>query len=177
MMNRKQKEQLVENVRNEFAQAEAAFLVSVKGLSVDQVQRLNKSIRHCGGRMRVIKNTLLAKAIEDMQFAQELSPFFKNQIAVVFAPQNSPAIAQELRKVAKANDKVAILAGKYDQSFMGAARIDFLATLPPKEVVLARFAGALQGPIAKHASVLNELIARLARTIKAVEEKQASQAS
>lgn len=176
-MNRKQKEQLVELVRNEFTLAEAAFLVSVKGLSVDQVQRLNKSVRQRGGRMKVVKNTLLKKAVAEMQCANDLSPFFKNQIAVVFARENSPEIAKELSTVAKENNKVVIVAGEYAGKFINTSRIEFLATLPPKEVVLSRFAGALKAPIAKHASTLNEMIARLARLMKAVEEKQATKAS
>lgn len=173
-MNRQQKEHVVETLKHDFENNQASFLVGYKGLNVAQVLQLRKSLRQQGGSFKVAKVTLMKRVVHDIPSVEQLMPYFKDQVALVFAHQESPAIARILNDFAKENHQLTILAGCLDSKFLSKDNIKVLAHLPSKEVLLAQVCGTLKAPITGLAFVLNMLILRLAFVLKKIEEKKAS---
>lgn len=173
-MNRQQKEHVVEVLKHDFENSQASFLVGYKGLNVAQVLRLRKALRQQGGSFKVAKVTLMKRVAQDVPSVEQLIPFFKDQVGLVFAQQESPAIAKILHDFAKENQQLTILAGCMDSVVLSKDAVKILAYLPSKEVLLAQVCGTLKSPIAGLVHVLNMLILRLAFVLKKIEEKKAS---
>jgi len=171
-MNRQEKQNLVVQLRNEFERNSAAFLVTVQGLPVDALQELRKTVRKEGGGVQVARNTLVRIAVKEFSGIRELSPYLKQQIAIVFAARDAAAVAKAVCDFEKKYEKVTVVAGCYEQRVMDRGMVSYLGTLPPREVVIAKACGALKAPLANHVGLLHQLIARLMYVLKQASEKQ-----
>jgi len=172
-MNRQDKQLVIESIKSDFKQSQASFLIGMQGLTVEAIQNFRKGLYGQGGQLKVAKNTLLKIAINDIEGLSELIPYFKNQIAIIFASKEMPAIAKLIAETAKQNDKFIIIAGSLNDKVIDRSQIEFLASLPNKEVMLARVCGTLKAPISGFVSIMNQLILRLLWVLnKAVHEQQ-----
>lgn len=171
-MNRQEKAHVIDSIKKDFASSQASFIVQTQGMTVEQVQQLRRELYAKKGAIKVAKNTLLIKATSDMAGLSELAPFFKDQIAVVFAETEAPAIAKILFNTSKKQAHLKLSAGALDNRVITAQQIEFLAELPSREVLLAQLCGTLLAPIQQTASLLNQLIARLLYVMNEIEKKK-----
>jgi len=165
-MNQQKKQEVIESLKHDFSRSKAAFLVGIQGLTVSQLQALRGAIRKESGKMHVAKNTLAHISVKDMSGLSDLQPYFKKQIAVVFAMQDSSAVAKALCDYSKTNEKFSIVAGSFESRIINQEMIKFLGSLPPREVLAAQLCGTLKAPIAKNVFVMNQLIVRLLWVLK-----------
>lgn len=172
-MNRQEKESVIRSVKDEFKNAKSSFVVGMQGMTVGAVQGLRKSLRLKGGTLKVAKNTLLKIAVKGSSL-EKLSPYFKDQIAVIFVDKDISGIAKILESTAKENEKLKVIAGSIDESILDQSKIKFLASLPAEETVKAQFCGTLKGPMTKFANVLYQVRSRLAVVLNKVAEKRQS---
>lgn len=171
-MNRQEKEQVIREIRDTFQQSQAAFIIEMQGMTVESVQKLRKQLRLQRGTFRVAKNTLLKIATQDMPGLTELAPYFHDQIGLVFAQNEPVAVAKIIFEAAKENEKLKVLGGALNAKVIGKEQVEFLATLPSREVLLAQVCGTLKAPITGYVNVLNQLILRLVWVLKQVEAKK-----
>jgi large subunit ribosomal protein L10 len=160
-MNRHEKESSIASLKEQFSKSQATFLVSYKGLTVMQLQKLRRAVRAEGGAFQVAKTTMMKRAVEGMGCADALTPYFKEQVALVFVDGQMPAVAKALRDFSKENEALGVVVGCADSSLMTSDVIMRIATLPSREVLLAQTCGTLKAPIAKLASVLEALREKL----------------
>lgn len=156
-MNRQEKQLVVDVLKNEFADSKAAFLVGVQGLSVEQMHLLRKELYKQGSELKVAKNTLLKIATQDVPSMQKLSPYFKQQVGVVFAKNDFAAVAKILCDKAKENSKLQLITSCVDADLMD---IKVLAALGSREMQVARLCGLLKTNIARLAVVLKAVSER-----------------
>lgn len=160
-MNRDQKSSVIETLKNDFSQSQASFLVGVKGLTVKQVQALRKELRSKGGTLRVAKARLMKRAVDGVSGVEELAPYFKDQVGLVFAPDRMTEIAKLLTDFSKENQGLQLVVGCMDQALLPKDKIVKIASLPSREVLLAQVGG-----------VMNMVVAKLLWTLNAVGEKK-----
>lgn len=133
-MNRQEKQAIIAQVRQGFSDSEASFIVGVKGLTVNEMQKLRKKVRQSGGSVNVIKNTLLIKSVTDLKSCEhDLVPYFEQQIAIVFAPKDFTVIARAIYDTAKDHENLKIIAGCHNGVVVAADRVNYFATLPSRE--------------------------------------------
>jgi large subunit ribosomal protein L10 len=171
-MKRQQKAALVDSLRENITDSQAAFVVGFKGLTVNQIQALRTKLRSKGGSFKVAKARLMKRAIEGLGGADDLRPYLKNQIGLVFAKNNSPEVAKALDAFAKENEGLLIVVGLMDSRVLVAQDVRRIATLPSREVLLAQLCVTLQAPTTKLASTLSVLITKLPWTLQAVADKK-----
>lgn len=171
-MNRQEKQLIINHIKNEFEDSNSSFIVGMQGLTVDSVQQLRKSLRAEGAKLKVAKNTLLKRATQDLNLAIDIAPYFKQQIAVIFAKDNAPEIAKIISKASKENKNLTLVAGTIDNKVINKPQIEFLASLPSKDVLRAQVIGTIQAPITGLATVLNQTILKLLFALKQIAEKQ-----
>ncbi|MBX3017442.1 MAG: 50S ribosomal protein L10 [Bdellovibrionaceae bacterium] len=170
-MLRTEKEQEIQVFVEKFSKAKAAFLVDFKGMKVEQVTNLRKKLHPVKGEMKVFRNTLAKRALKGFpEIEQALSGSFKGTNAVVFAYEDASALAKTLATFAKDVELLQLKTGVMDGQKMDSAKINFLATLPSKEVLRAQFLGVLQAPGTKLARTLKEAPASLVRVLAARKE-------
>lgn len=156
-MNREQKKEAVSALKNQFSHSVGSVLVAYKGLTVSQLQKLRRGVRQNGGSFKVTKARLMKIAAQDSQNGQPLIPYFKDQVGLVFLEKEDPAILKFLYTFSKENEALHLVGGSLESKFVDAAMLKNLATLPPREVLLASLCGILKAPVAKLAFVLQQI--------------------
>ena len=171
-MNRQQKEETVQALKERFSQSPAAFVVGYKGLSVAQMQDLRSQLRKDGGILKVAKARLLKRAVGDLEDAEALTPYLKDQIGVVFVSDESPAVAKVLSSFSKKNKALQLVIGQLDGEMLDRQGIVRIATLPSKDVLRAQLCGTLKAPITRLVFGLNMHIMQLLLVLKQIADKK-----
>lgn len=173
-MNRQEKEDFVQSLKQDFAENKGLFLVGYKGLKVAQVINLRKQLVARGGIFQVAKVTLIKRAVSDNdEVAQQLDPLLKDQVALVFSRDASSGVAKVLHDFAKKNDKLSIIAGRVDNTFLSAHDFAAFVTLPPREVLLAKLCGTLNAPTTTFVCMLRMIITKLVVALHQIEQQKA----
>ena len=173
-LNLSQKQSVVAEVAKEVADAQAIVMAENRGLPVAAMTQLRAKARASGVYFRVVKNTLVRRAVADTPFAT-LSDRMVGPLAYGIG-RDPVAVAKVLNDFAKGNEKFVIAGGAMPGQVMSATEIAALAALPSREELLARLMGTMQAPIAKLVRTMNEVPAKFARTLSALREKKAEAA-
>lgn len=168
-LNLEQKQAVVAEVARVVAGAQAIVMAENRGLPVAAMTQLRARARASGIYFRVVKNTLVRRAVADTPFAP-LADRMVGPLAYGIGP-DPVAVAKVLNDFAKGNEKLVIAGGAMPGQVMTAQQIAALASLPSREELLAKLAGTLQAPIAKLVRTMNEVPARFVRTVAAVRDR------
>ncbi len=174
-LNLEQKQAVVAEVGAQVAQAQAIVLAEYSGLGVAEMTDLRKQARSSGIYLRVLKNTLVRRAVAETPFVA-LTEKMVGPLA--YGISSDPVkVAKVLHDFAKQNDKFIIKAGAMPNYVMSAKDVANLAKMPSREELLAKLMGTLQAPITKLARTLNEVPGKLVRTVAAVRDQKEQQAA
>ena len=171
-MNREQKTEVINSLKSEFANSQASFVVGYKGLTVKQLQSLRKELRAQKGTFKVAKGRLIKRAVQDLGGVSDLTPYFKDQIGVVFVDEQAAGVAKVLHDFSKSNEALQLIAGYFDTQVLSREGVARIATLPSREVLLAQLCGTLMAPTTKLVRVLDMQILRLLWTLQKVAENK-----
>jgi len=171
-MNRQEKEAVIQQLKDNFSSSSASFVVGYKGLTVAQMQALRRELHNQGGTFKVTKARLMKRAVSDIDNIQDLTPFLKEQIGLVFVSDEVPGVAKTLHEFAKENKALSLIAGCMDSSLLDAQGIERIASLPSREVLLAMLVGTIQAPSRNFVGVLNMMVLRLLIVLKKIEEQK-----
>jgi large subunit ribosomal protein L10 len=167
-----EKQAIVDELQQKLDGANAFYLTDFTGLTVKKVTDLRRRLRNAGVEYVVVKNTLAERALQGTDLP-DIAEFFKGPTGVVIAPADPVASAKVLADFAKENDsKPAIKAGIVERKAVTPAQIDALAKLPPREVLLAQLAGALEAPMAQLAYVMQAKLYEMAGLLEALREQK-----
>ncbi len=170
-MNRNEKEQHVESLHRELEGIRSAFLFGYRGLTVNQVTDLRARIRKTSSTYRVLKNRLAARALE----ATELAPLrehLRGPLAMTFHPAEPVALAKVLIEFARENPALEFKAGLLEGRPIQAADLAGLASLPTREVLVARFLALLNAPISAFQRVLLAPVRDFASVLDQIAKKK-----
>lgn len=146
-MKKIEKIAFVENLKAELKDAKSAVLVNYAGLAVKPQQELKKRLADVGGRMIVIKNTLLSRAADSAGFDSKslTDDILSGQTAIIIATDDPIAPIQVLGKFAKEFEVPKFKVGIVEGSFQDTAALAKLSTLPGRDALLGQFLGTLMG--------------------------------
>ncbi|MDD2933653.1 MAG: 50S ribosomal protein L10 [Methylotenera sp.] len=156
-LNLTEKKAVVAEVSAQIAQAQAVVLAEYRGMGVANMTVLRAEARKAGVYLRVLKNTLVRRAVEGTPFA-----VLANEMVgpLVFGiSTDAVSAAKVLNNFAKTNDKFVIKAGAVPNQLMDVAGVQALASTLSREELLAKFA-----------RTLNEVPTKFARAIAAVRD-------
>jgi large subunit ribosomal protein L10 len=153
--------------------ASAAILTEYRGLTVKDLATLRRSLREAGGEYRIYKNTLVRFAVRDLGLT-ELEDLLKGPTAIAFVDGDAVSVAKALRDYARTNPHLVVKGGVLGKSILSASDTTALADLPPREVVLARLAGALAAPMQQFAGLLQALPRNFAYGLRALVDQRAA---
>jgi large subunit ribosomal protein L10 len=174
---RAEKVAVVTEVRERFDRAGAAILTEYRGLSVKEIATLRRSLSAVGSEYKVYKNTLVRFAAHDLGLS-DLDALLTGPTAIAFVNPavdgrggDAAEVAKALRDYARGNPKLVVKGGVLGNRVMSAEDTNALADLPSREVLLARFAGALAAPLQQFAGLLQALPRNFAYGLKALIEQ------
>jgi large subunit ribosomal protein L10 len=162
-LNIEDKKAVVAAVAAELAAAQTLVIAEYRGIEVSSMTKLRAQARAQGVYLRVLKNTLVRRAVAGTQFEalaeQMVGP-------LVYGISADPvAAAKVLHQFAKADDKIIVKAGSYNGDVLNAAQVAELASIPSREELLSKLLYVMQAPVAG-----------FARALAALAEKQAEAA-
>jgi len=163
-----EKQAVVAEVAKQVAGAQAIVMAENRGLPVAALTKLRAQARASGVYFRVVKNTLVRRAVADTPFAT-LADSMVGPLAYGMGP-DPVAVAKVLNDFAKGNDKFVITGGAMPGQMMSAKDISALAALPSRDELLSKLMGTMQAPIAKFVRTLNEVPGKFVRTLAAVRD-------
>ncbi len=172
-LTKAQKSEALGAIAEQLGEANTVYLTDYQGLTVEQATGLRRAFREADVQYKVLKNTLLRRAMQDQGGFDELIDQLHGPTAVAFT--NDPAgPAKVLTKFLKDNDlEVPRFKGAYiDGSVYGDDQLDVLAALKSKDELLADILGLLMAPITNVASALGAQGAGLASVIQQISEKE-----
>lgn len=172
-LNLTEKKAVVAEVSEKVASAQAIVLAEYRGLTVSEITTLRAEARKSDVYLRVLKNTLVRRAVEGTPF----SALTDDMVGpLMFGISADPvAAAKVMNNFAKNNDKFVIKAGAMPNAVLDPAGIKALATMPSREELLAKLLGTMQAPVAKFVQTLNEVPTKFVRGLAAVrDQKQAA---
>lgn len=172
-LNLEEKKAVVAEVSAQVATAQAIVVAEYRGLEVVDMTQLRAQARKSGVYLRVLKNTLVRRAVDGTPFSG-----LANEMVgpLVFGISADPvAAAKVLSDFAKTNDKFVIKAGAMPNQVMNANGVKALASMPSRDELLAKLLGTMQAPVAKFVRTLNEVPTSFVRSLAAVrDQKQAA---
>jgi large subunit ribosomal protein L10 len=171
-LNLEQKQTVVAEVAKEVAGAQAIVLAENRGMAVAAMTQLRAKARASGVYFKVVKNTLVRRAVADTPFAS-LADKMVGPLAYGIGA-DPVAVAKVLNDFAKGNEKFVIAGGAMPGQLMSAKEISALASLPSREELIARLLGTMQGPIVKLVRTMNEVPGKFVRTLAAVRDAKAA---
>ena len=167
-LNLEQKQAVVAEVAKQVAGAKAIVMAENRGMPVADMTQLRAKARASGIYFRVVKNTLVRRAVADTPYAP-LADKMVGPLAYGMGP-DPVAVAKVLSDFAKGHEKLVITGGAMPGQVMSAKDISALAALPSREELLARVVGTMQAPIAKFVRTLNEVPSKFVRALAAVRD-------
>src|SRR5271165_611499 len=163
----------VAELTERFKDSSGAVLTEYRGLTVAQLAELRRSLAN-NATFTVVKNTLTKIAVTDAGLADQLSPLLTGPSAVAFVDGDVVEAAKGLRDFARANPLLVIKGGVLDGKAISPSEIISLADLEPREVLLAKLAGAMKTSLAGAAATFNALPVQMAQLAEALRAKRAA---
>jgi len=169
-VNKNDKQRIVEELHTAWTESTAAVVTHYRGLTVSQMGSLRRSLHEADVSLQVVKNTLAKRAAEGTGFkvAEDL---FTGPVAIAYG-KDPVAMAKAIADFAKKHEALEIKGGVLDGQMIDVANVKALASLPSRDVLLAKMLGSMQSPISGFVRTLAEVPASFVRTLAAIRDQK-----
>ncbi len=154
--NRQIKEAKVAEIKEKLEKAQSIVLADYQGLTVEEDTALRKTLREAGVEYKVYKNNLVALAAKDLG-VEGLDAYLEGPVSIAFGYEDATAPARVLHTFAKDHKKLELKAGMVEGALYNKAEIEQIATIPSKEVLIAKLLGSFKAPLSNVAYLLNAI--------------------
>ncbi|MDR2070187.1 MAG: 50S ribosomal protein L10 [Treponema sp.] len=163
---------LINDLKEAFKISEDFIFTDYRGLTVEQITLLRKRLRAKGAQFRVVKNNFARIAFEQLS-APDVSAYLAGPTAVAIAPQDSNEVAKLLFDFIKEAPVLSVKGGLVGKTVYDAQQVETFSKLPGKLELISMLMSVMNGPVRNVAAALNDIPARLVRTVKAVGDQKA----
>ncbi len=168
---KEQKIELAKGVAEEIANAEGLIVASYKGLTFPQMDNIRRAVKSSGNDFRVIKNTLLKKALNSRDI-NALDQFLTESTALVLVRKDFAAVAKEVKKYSKDYAQFAVKAGYLESKLLKKEEVIAIADLPSRDQLLAQVLATMNAPVQNFVSLLANIPRSLLNVLNALKDKK-----
>jgi large subunit ribosomal protein L10 len=172
-MLRNEKEAVIAEVAQLLTERENVFVSDYRGLTMAQLTELRAKLRESGASFRVVKNTLGGIAAERAGRV-ELSPLLSGPTAVTFCGDDLVGAAKALADFAKTHPQLAVRGGLLEMNLIDAESVKALASLPPRDALIAQVVGTMAAPMTGLVTVLQGTVSAFVRALNQVAQQKAA---
>ncbi|MDR1319360.1 MAG: 50S ribosomal protein L10 [Treponema sp.] len=166
------KTQAINELKEDFQDSTDFIFTDYRGLTVEQITALRKQLRNKEASFKVVKNNFARIAFEQMS-APDVSGYLTGPTAVAISPKDSNEVAKILLDFTKEVPSLRVKGGLVGASVYDAKQIEAFSRLPGRLELISMLMSVMNGPARNLAAALNDIPARLVRTVKAVADKKA----
>lgn len=149
--------------------AGALYFTEYSGMTVEELTSLRVELKKAQADFHVVKNTVARKAIEGREEAV-VAKMLKGQIGVVYAYGDVAAAAKAVVEGAKKFEKFKVVGGYFEKNAIGESTVNQIASLPPREVLLAKIIGSMVAPHRGLVGIINAVPSALVRVLNQIKE-------
>ena len=168
MMKRDRKEEIAQEIAGKLERSQGIYFTEFQGLSVAKMAALRNEFRKAGIEYKVVKNTLIRKALKNVAEADKLAAGLKNTTAVAFGYDDPVAPAKIIRKFSKDNESLKFKMATIDGAVFGADSLPQLSEMLSKTENLGRAVGLINSVISSVPMVMNAVMRNLVSVIDQV---------
>ena len=142
------KQVIIDEIKAKLDGAQSAVVIDYMGTTVAQAVAMRKKLREANVDYTVYKNTLIKRAIEGTEFAP-LADVLDGPSAIAISKEDATARARVLKEVIDEFKKMEFKAGVVEGNFFDQNGIKEIASIPSRDVLIAKFMGSIQSPVSK----------------------------
>ena len=173
MATKQFKNEKIEYYKKQFENAKVAVVADYRGLSVEEITELRRSLQAQEADLTVTKNTLCKVATNGTQY-EAISELMQGPTAVAFGYGDEVTAAKILAKFIKENKKGEILGAVLEGKVLNADEAKKLASMPSREELYAKMLGSINSPASGIVYSVNGVMSALVRAINAVKDKKSA---
>jgi large subunit ribosomal protein L10 len=172
-MLRNEKEAVIAEVAQLLAERENVIVSDYRGLTMGQLTELRAKLRESGAKVKVVKNTLGGIAA-DRTGRTAIKELLSGPTAVTFCGDDLVGAAKALSDFARTHPQLEVRGGLLQSSLIDAAGVRALASMPPRDVLVAQVVGTMVAPLTGFVTVLQGTISGFVRALNQVAEQRAA---
>lgn len=165
------KKAIVEEVAGVAAIAVSVVAAEYRGLLVTEMNELRQKARESGIYLRVVRNTLARKAVENTQFSC-LSPALVGPLVLAFSENEPGSAARLFRDFSKSHDLLTVKAIAIGGQLLDASKLEAVAKLPTRDEAISQLMAVMQAPIAQFVRTVAEPTGKFVRTLAAYRDSK-----
>ena len=170
-INIEDKKQIVSEVNKAASSALSAVLADYRGVDVADMTALRKNARENKVYLRVVRNTLLKRAIAETEL-ECIQEVLSGPTILALSDEDPGAPARVMKDFAKENDEFEIKALSVGGKLLEASQIDVLAKLPTLDQGRSLLMSVMLAPVTKLALLMNEVPSKVTRAVAAVRDQK-----
>ena len=152
----KQKQIIIDEIKDKFERAESAVVIDYMGITVAEADEMRKKLREAEVDYTVYKNTLVKRAIEGTKY-EALGEILEGPSGFAFSYDDATAPARVLNDARKAYKKMEFKGGIIEVEYYDKENIEKIAAIPSRDTLISKFMGSIQSPIANFARVVAQI--------------------
>ncbi|MES9936473.1 MAG: 50S ribosomal protein L10 [Sedimenticola sp.] len=168
-LNYEQKKAVVAEVAEVASSAYSAVAAEYAGLTVEEMTELRAKARQSGVYLRVVKNTLARRAVEDTDFAC-MQDGLTGPLVLAFSQEDPGSAARVIKDFTKENDKLVVKMVSIGGKMLEASELETLAKMPTYDQAISMLMAVMKAPVEKLARTVNEVPGKLVRTVAAIRD-------
>lgn len=168
-LNLEQKKAVVAEVAEVASTAYSAIAAEYHGLSVGEMTELRAKAREAGVYIRVVKNSLARRAVEDTDFAC-MKDELTGPLVMAFSQEDPGAAARVIKDFAKDHSKLVVKVVSLGGKLLAVSDLEALSKMPTYEQAVSMLMAVMKAPVEKLARTINEVPGKLVRTVAAIRD-------
>lgn len=156
MTIKQEKQQKVQEIKEKLQKAQAVIMADYRGLTVEEDTELRRKFREAGVEYKVLKNTMTSIAAKEAGI-EGLEEYLAGPTSFAFGYDDPTAPARILNDFAKDHKKLELKGGLVQGEIFNLDKVKELATIPPREVLLAKLLGSFKAPMSNFAYLINAI--------------------
>lgn len=170
-ITKEQKKEIVSGLKDRLANIKAMIFTDYQGLKVNEIQELRRALRAKKIDYKVLKTSLIKKALDDSGIKIEES-IYSRPVAIAISETDEVEPSKVIYDFNKKNEKLEILGAIVNGEFYNTSQIKALAMMPSKEELFAKVVGSISAPLSGLVNVLQGNLKGLISVIKQYQESK-----
>lgn len=169
---RLQKQEMIQSLAEKIKRSKSVVFTSQRGLTVKDSTDLRSLCRKENAEYVAIKKTLLQKALSDAGIGSAEISSYDGIVGVVLGYDDEVVAARIASNFAKEHEEILLQDGILEHVLVDSGKIKYLATLPSKDMLIAKFIGSLNAPVSGFVRVLFGTMSGFVRVLDQIREQK-----
>ena len=171
MLNRLQKEEIINTYRKSFSQTPSFLLINFKGAKVSEFEKLRIKLRNNNTKLSVVKNNLLKKASQDTDL-EILFNDTKGETAIAFLDENYVEATKTFVEIQKEYPSLVIKLGFIEGKHLNEIELEAISKLPAREILIWQLLSVLNRPLINFLNISQAISRKLINLLNNLKDKK-----